>query len=107
MKTLYWYLIAAVGEIAGCYAFWMWLRLKKGPGPLLWGLPALLIFAYALTRIDTEQAGRAYAAYSAIYLISSLAWMKAVEKTNPTTWDIVGSCVCLIGAGIIVFAPGK
>ena len=107
MKTLFWYLVAALGEIAGCYAFWLWLRLGKGPAALLWGIPALLIFAFALTRIDTEQAGRAFAAYAAIYLISSLAWMKAVEGVNPTQWDLIGSLVCLAGAGIIVFAPGR
>lgn len=107
MKTLFWYLVAALGEIAGCYAFWMWLRLKKGTTPLWWGVPALLVFAYALTRIDTEQAGRAYAAYSAIYLIASLAWMKSVEGVNPTGWDLIGSCICLIGAGIILIGPGR
>ncbi|MBX3014607.1 MAG: YnfA family protein [Caldilineaceae bacterium] len=107
MKTLVWYIIAAVGEIGGCYAFWMWLRMKKGVLPLVWGIPALLIFAYALTRIETEQAGRAFAAYSAIYLIGSLVWMKTVEGANPTLWDLVGASICLVGASIIIFAPTK
>lgn len=105
MKNLIWYLIAAVGEIAGCYAFWLWLRHKENPVHLAWGIPALLIFAYALTRIDTEQAGRAYAAYSAIYLLGSLAWMRVVENASLTRWDVLGSSICLIGASIIIFAP--
>ena len=51
MTTLLWYALAALGEIAGCFAFWAWLRLGKSP---LWTLPgvvSLVIFALALTRI--------------------------------------------------------
>lgn len=105
MKTLLWYIIAAIGEIAGCYAFWLWLRTKQTPAHLAWGIPALLLFAFALTRIQTEQAGRAYAAYAAVYLVGSLAWMAIVENVSPTRWDIIGSSVCLLGASIIILAP--
>jgi small multidrug resistance family-3 protein len=105
MKTVFWYIIAAIGEIAGCYSFWLWLRMKKGVLPIAWGIPALFIFAYALTRIEAAQAGRVFAAYSAIYLVASLVWMRAVEGVSPDQWDAVGSVICLIGAGIIIFAP--
>ena len=49
MKSLLWYLLAAAGEIAGCFAFWAWLRLGKSP---LWTVPgtiSLVLFALALT----------------------------------------------------------
>ncbi len=105
MKSLAWFSLAAVAEIAGCYAFWMWLRLNKGALPLVFGLPALLLFAYALTRIDTDHAGRAYAAYSAIYLGASLIWMKVVEGVSPDRWDITGAGLCLAGAAVIIFMP--
>ena len=29
MATVGWYAVAALGEIAGCFAFWAWLRLGK------------------------------------------------------------------------------
>ncbi len=105
MKSLFWFSIAACGEIAGCYAFWMWLRQQRGPWPLLFGIPALLVFAYALTRVDTASASRAYAAHSAIYLAFSLVWMRSVEHLSPDRWDLIGASVCLIGAGIIIFTP--
>lgn len=54
------YIVAAFAEIGGCPAFWAWLRLGKAP---LW----LVLFAWALTRIDSDFAGRAYAAYGGIY----------------------------------------
>lgn len=105
MKSLFWFLLAALGEIGGCFAFWMWLRLGRGPWPLLFGVPALLIFAYALTRVDAATASRSYAAYSAIYLVASLIWMRAVEHVSPDRWDLLGAAVCLAGAGIIICVP--
>lgn len=105
MKSLVWFLIAAFAEITGCYAFWLWLKMQRGPWPLLFGLPALVLFAYALTKIDAAYAGRVYAAYSAIYLLASLAWMRGVEGVIPDCWDLIGSAVCLVGAGIIMFTP--
>jgi drug/metabolite transporter superfamily protein YnfA len=55
MYSYLWFLIAALGEIAGCYTFWMWLRESKSP---LWLLPDFLLlalFAFALTRIDSDE----------------------------------------------------
>ncbi|MGH9631499.1 MAG: YnfA family protein, partial [Bryobacteraceae bacterium] len=82
-----------------------WLRLGKHP---LWTLPgtvALIIFAFALTRVDTAAAGRAFAAYGGVYIISSLLWLWTVEGTRPDRWDAIGSVFCLAGATIILFGP--
>jgi small multidrug resistance family-3 protein len=56
---------AALAEIAGCFAFWAWLRLDKSPWWLVPGIAALILFAYLLTLVEAEHAGRAYAAYGA------------------------------------------
>jgi small multidrug resistance family-3 protein len=50
-------------------------------------------------------AGRSYAAYSAIYLASSLVWMRTVEKIQTDRWDLVAGVICLLGAGVIMLAP--
>jgi len=105
MKSLFWYLLAALGEIGGCFSFWAWLRMQKSP---LWTIPgvfSLVFFAVALTRIDSSNAGRAYAAYGGIYILSSLLWLWIVEKTRPDQWDVIGAGVCLVGAAIILFGP--
>ncbi len=105
MISLFWYLIAAAGEIAGCFAFWAWLRLHKSALWLLPGLAALIIFATALTRINTAYAGRAYAAYGGIYILSSLFWLWGIEDVRPDRWDVLGASICLVGAAVILFGP--
>ena len=105
MKSLLWYLVAAVGEIGGCFAFWAWLRMQKSAFWTIAGTVSLILFALALTRVDSAHAGRAYAAYGGIYIISSLLWLWGVEKTRPDQWDILGAAICLMGAAIILFGP--
>ena len=105
MKSLLWYSLAALGEIAGCFAFWAWLRLGKHPVWTLPGVVSLVIFALALTRIDATAAGRAYAAYGGIYILSSLLWLWLVENTRPDHWDVIGAGICFVGAAVILFGP--
>ena len=99
------YLLAAIAEIAGCFAFWAWLRLGHSPLWLIPGALSLAAFAYLLTRVDTGYAGRAYAAYAGIYLVASLGWLWIVEGTRPDRWDVIGGAVALLGAAIILFGP--
>jgi len=100
-----WYCIAAVAEIAGCFAFWAWLRMGKSALWLAPGLASLILFAAALTRVDTPHAGRAYAAYGGIYIACSLAWLWAAEGVRPDRWDVLGALICLAGAAVILYAP--
>lgn len=105
MQTALAYVGAAFAEIAGCFAFWAWLRLSKS---VWWALPgtlSLLLFAYLLTRVDSPAAGRAYAAYGGIYIVASLAWLWGVEGLRPDRWDVTGAALCLAGAAIIVLGP--
>jgi small multidrug resistance family-3 protein len=41
------------------------------------------------------------------YIAATLVWLWAVEGTRPDRWDITGALICLIGAGIILFAPHR
>jgi small multidrug resistance family-3 protein len=105
MTTFALYAAAAVAEIAGCFAFWAWLKLDRSPLWLLPGLCSLAAFAWLLTRIEADFAGRAYAAYGGVYIAASLLWLWAVEKQMPDRWDLTGTAVCLGGAAIILFGP--
>lgn len=103
--TALFYILAAIAEIAGCFAFWAWLKLDRSPLWLLPGMVSLALFAYLLTRVDSEAAGRAYAAYGGVYIAASILWLWLVEHRLPDRWDILGAAVCLAGAGIILFGP--
>jgi len=96
---------AAFAEIGGCFAFWAWARLGKSPLWLVPGVASLILFAWLLTLVDSEAAGRAYAAYGGVYICASLIWLWSVEGMRPDRWDAIGAAVCLVGAGIILFGP--
>ena len=105
MTSLSAYVVAALAEIAGCFAFWAWLRLGRSWLWLVPGLAALALFAFALTRVEVDAAGRAYAAYGGIYIAVALVWLWLVEGMRPDRWDLLGGAICLAGAAIILWAP--
>ncbi|AIK96877.1 YnfA family protein [Candidatus Odyssella acanthamoebae] len=102
MITVVAYIGAAIAEIAGCFSFWAWLKLDKSIWWLLPGIGSLVLFAYLLTFIESDQAGRAYAAYGGVYIIASLCWLWFIEGVKPYLTDWVGAGLCLIGAGVIL-----
>jgi small multidrug resistance family-3 protein len=93
---------AAFLEIAGCFAFWTWLRRGASPAVALLGILSLIGFATVLTRADAAFAGRAYAAYGGIYIAASLVWLWLVEGQRPQTSDLVGAVIAIIGALVII-----
>lgn len=99
------YLGAALAEIAGCFAFWAWLKLDKSIWWLIPGMGALALFAWLLTLVEAEHAGRAFAAYGGVYIAASLAWLWLAEGARPDRWDLIGGAICLTGAAIILFGP--
>jgi small multidrug resistance family-3 protein len=99
------YLAAALAEIAGCFAYWAWLRLDK---PIWWvapGMASLALFAYLLTLVDSAQAGRAFAAYGGVYIATAVLWLWLAEGVRPDRWDIMGTTICLVGAAVIFWGP--
>ena len=105
MVSLLLYIAAALAEIAGCFVFWAWLRLGRSPWWLLPGMVSLALFAFLLTKIESEFAGRAYAAYGGVYITASLGWLWIVEGVRPDRWDLFGSAICLAGAATILWGP--
>lgn len=103
--TIMIYGLAALAEIAGCFAFWAWLRMGKSAWWIAPGVASLMVFAWLLTRVDAVAAGRTYAAYGGIYIVGSLAWLWLIEGLRPDRYDLIGSAVCLIGAVIIIAGP--
>jgi small multidrug resistance family-3 protein len=99
------YAATALAEIAGCFAFWAWLRLDKSHWWLVPGVALLCLFAYLLTLVEAEHAGRAYAAYGGVYIVSALLWLLVAEGVKPDRWDVTGAAVSLLGAALILYGP--
>ena len=94
--------LAAFFEIAGCFAFWMSLRRGATPLIAVLGVVSLIAFAFALTRVDSAFAGRAYAAYGGIYIAASLVWLWVVERQVATRTDVLGAALAIIGTLVII-----
>ena len=103
LMTLGFLVAAAFFEIAGCFAFWSYFRLGRPPWILVLGVLSLVLFAYALTRVDAAFAGRAYATYGGIYIAASLVWLRVVEGARPDRWDLAGATIAIVGALVIIF----
>jgi small multidrug resistance family-3 protein len=104
-SSLLFFVLAAFAEIAGCFAFWAWVRLGHSPVWITPGVGSLMVFAWALTQVQAPFAGRAYAAYGGIYIAASLVWLRTVEGVTPDRWDILGGLVAVLGAMIVLFGP--
>lgn len=107
MTSLAVFTCAAFLEIAGCFAFWGWLR-KGAPGSVAaLGVLSLVAFAVVLTRADAAFAGRAYAAYGGIYIAASLLWLWGIEGQTPRVSDLIGAGLAILGAVVIVGFAAK
>ncbi len=96
--------VAALAEIAGCFAFWAWWRQGASMFWLLPGAASLCLFAWMLALSFLPQAGRTYAAYGGIYIVASLLWLWWVEGLRPDRWDVTGAVMCLAGASVILLS---
>ena len=104
LKTLALFLVTAVAEIVGCYLPWLWLKQDKSIWLLVPAALSLALFAWLLSLHPTA-AGRTYAAYGGVYIFVAILWLWSVDGIRPTTWDLVGSAVAMLGMAIIMFAP--
>ena len=97
------YLLAAVAEIAGCFAVWSWWRAGASALWLLPGGAALAAFAFPPALTPPEAAGRSFAVYGGVYLAASLAWLRLVEAEPLRLADLAGGALALTGAAIILW----
>ncbi len=96
--------VTAAAEIGGCYLVYLWLREGRSAWLLAPAAASLALFAFLLT-LHPAAAGRTYAAYGCVYVAAAMAWLWAIERVRPTTWDATGVLVALAGMAIIVLQP--
>lgn len=99
------FMLAAVAEIAGCFAVWAVVRLGASALWLLPGMAALGLFGWLLTLSQADAAGRTFAGYGGVYITTALLWLWLVEGRVPDRFDLAGAVLCLLGAAVILLAP--
>jgi len=104
LKTIVLFIITALAEIVGCYLPYLWLKQDKSILLLIPAAISLSLFAWLLS-FHPEASGRVYAAYGGVYVFVAVLWLWGVDGIKPTTWDLVGAVVALVGMAIIMFAP--
>ena len=95
-------LLAALAEIAGCFAVWGVIRLGHSSWWLLPAAVSLAAFAALTTQFDVAFAGRAYAAYGGIYIATAILWLFVIEGKTPDRWDLLGATLSIAGAATIL-----
>ena len=99
------FIAAAIAEIGGAYL--MWQAIKEGRG-LLWalaGAAALAGYGAVAALQPDANFGRVLAAYGGVFIIGSLLWGVASDGFRPDRFDVAGAAVCLVGVGVIMYAP--
>jgi small multidrug resistance family-3 protein len=98
------FVVAGLAEIGGGYLMWQWWRGDRG-----WGLGvagAIVLVLYGI--IPTYQPahfGRVYAAYGGVFVIMSVVWGWMIDRVIPDRYDWIGAALCLLGVGVMMYAP--
>lgn len=104
LKSIFYFLLAGLMEIGGGYLMWLCIREKWAWWVGLIG--ALIIVGYGVVpTLQPAHFGRVYAAYGGVFIILSILWGWFVEGIKPDLWDILGMLICMVGAGVIMYAP--
>ncbi len=103
-RSLALFVVAGLLEIGGGYLVWLWLR--DGRAMFLGALGGLVLFLYGIVpTFQPEHFGRVYAAYGGVFVILSLLWGWWLDGRAPDRFDVIGAALCLVGVGVIMYAP--
>ncbi|MFI5775965.1 YnfA family protein [Nocardia sp. NPDC051570] len=99
--------VAALAEIGGAWLVWQGWRERRGVVWIAAGIVALGAYGFVATFQPDPNFGRILAAYGGIFVAGSLAWGMVVDGFRPDRFDVLGAVICLIGVGVIMYAPRR
>jgi small multidrug resistance family-3 protein len=97
--------LAAAAEIGGAFLVWQAIREGRAWWLALVGGLALVGYGFVATLQPDPHFGRILAAYGGIFVAGSLAWGIAFDGFRPDRFDLIGAAICLVGVGVILYAP--
>ncbi len=105
LRSIVLFILAAIAEIGGAWLIWQGIRENKG---MLWigaGVVSLGLYGFFAAFQSDPNFGRVLAAYGGVFVAGSLAWGIIFDKFQPDRYDLIGAAICLLGVGVIMFAP--
>ncbi len=99
------FVVAAIAEIGGAYLIWQGVRQNRGILFVAAGVVALGLYGFVATFQPSPHFGRILAAYGGVFVAGSLAWGVVFDGFRPDRYDLIGAAICLIGVGVIMYAP--
>ena len=99
------FVLAAVFEIGGCWLVWQGLRDHRGLAWIGAGVVSLGVYGFVATLQPDSHFGRILAAYGGVFVAGSLVWGMVADRYRPDRFDVIGAVLCLIGVGVIMYAP--
>ncbi|HEX3784889.1 MAG TPA: YnfA family protein [Pseudonocardiaceae bacterium] len=105
LRSVCLFIVAAVFEIGGAWLIWQGIREHRGWLWIVGGVLALGAYGFVATLQPDAQFGRILAAYGGVFVAGSLAWGMVMDGYRPTRFDLIGAAVCLVGVGLIMYAP--
>ena len=105
LRSIVLFVVAALAEIGGAWLVWQGVREHRGLLFVGAGVVALGLYGFVATLQPDPNFGRILAAYGGVFVVGSLAWGVVVDGFQPDRYDLVGALVCLVGVGVIMYAP--
>lgn len=105
LKSMVLFALAAVLEIGGAWLVWQGVREHRGWLFVGAGVIALGAYGFVAAFQPDANFGRVLAAYGGVFVAGSLLWGMVADGFRPDRWDVSGALVCLLGVGLIMYAP--
>lgn len=105
LKSMELFIVAAIFEIGGAWLVWQTAREDRSWWFAAGGIVALAAYGFVATFQPDANFGRILAAYGGIFVAGSLIWGIVADGFRPDRFDIAGALVCLVGVGLIMYAP--
>lgn len=105
LRSVLLFVVAAVAEIGGAWLIWQGVREHRGLVFVGAGVIALGLYGFVATFQPDPNFGRILAAYGGVFVVGSLAWAMVLDGFRPDHFDVIGALICLVGVGVIMYAP--
>jgi small multidrug resistance family-3 protein len=105
LRSIALFVAAAILEIGGAWLIWQAVREHRAWWLAALGIVALGLYGFAAALQPDASFGRILAAYGGVFVAGSLLWGVVLDGYRPDRFDVLGAVVCLVGVGVIMYAP--